>query len=44
MGATHPKDGLHEGLGGFGGRQTAPVVRRRQRVETTALKPTPQVT
>jgi hypothetical protein len=44
MVATRLEDGLHEGLGGFGGRQAAPVVRRRQRVETTALKPTPQVT
>jgi hypothetical protein len=44
MVATHLEDGLHEGLGRFGGRPTAGVVRRRQRVEAAALKPTPQVT
>jgi hypothetical protein len=42
--ATHLEDGLHEGLGGFGGRPAAGVVRRRQRVEAAVQKPTPQVT
>ena len=44
MVATRLEDGLHEGLGGFGGRPAAGLVRRRQRVEAAVLKPTPQVT
>jgi hypothetical protein len=41
--ATHLEDGLHQSVGRLGGRQTARVVRRRQRVQATKLEPTQEV-
>jgi hypothetical protein len=44
MVATHLEDGLHESVGGLGGRQAARVERRQQGVEATVLEPTQQMT